>query len=143
MKHILSLFAFSLILFASNASASEWTEDAAAAKAQAKEEKKVLLMDFTGSDWCHWCKKIDAEIFSDQAFKDYADENLVLLKLDFPSNKVAQSDELKAQNKELLNKYGVRGFPTILVLDDSGEVMGQLGYTKGGAAEFLKQLKAL
>ncbi|MCH6257075.1 thioredoxin family protein [Puniceicoccaceae bacterium K14] len=142
MKRILSTLTFAIAFIAASVSASEWTEDAAAAINESKTEDKVLLMNFTGSDWCHWCKKIEGEIFSDKMFKDYADENLVLLKLDFPS-KIPQSAELKEQNKKLLDKHGVRGFPTILALNSEGEVIGKLGYTHGGAAEFLSQLKAL
>lgn len=109
---------------------------------QSKTEKKLLLMNFTGSDWCPPCKRMEKEIFSEDTFKDYAKDNLVLLKLDFP-NKKPQSDALIAQNEALAKKFGIRGFPTILVMDENGELVGKLGYTKGGAPEFIKQIEAL
>ena len=64
-----------------------WLTDFEAAKAKAKAENKPMLLDFTGSDWCGWCVKLDKEVFSKAAFKDYADAELVLVEIDFPRNK--------------------------------------------------------
>ncbi len=124
------------------ASASNWGTDAEAASAQAKQENKLVLMNFTGSDWCHWCHKIEGEIFSTAEFKAYAEKNLVLLMLDFPDKK-PQSAEVKEQNRKLQKKYGVRGFPTIIVLNSSGEQVGKLGYTRGGPSAFIKELESI
>lgn len=131
-----------LVLGLSHANASEWTTDADAASTQAKEEGKLLVMNFTGSDWCHWCHKLKGEIFSQDEFQTYADENLVLLELDFP-RKTPQTDELKQQNRALAKKYGVGGFPTVVVLNEVGEKVGELRYTKGGPKAFITQLEAI
>lgn len=83
MKSLLTvLVAFSLSSFAS-AAKDGWTDNLEAAKAQAKKENKKILLDFTGSDWCGWCKKLDAEVFSKAEFKEYADKHLVLVEVDF------------------------------------------------------------
>lgn len=123
-------------------SGDAWMTDVDAAMAKAKAENKVLLMDFTGSDWCIWCKRLDGEVFSTQQFNDYAAEHLVLLKVDFPRS-VPQSDEVKKANRALLEKYGIEGFPTVIVLNSEGEKIGEMGYQDGGPATWLKSLTAL
>jgi protein disulfide-isomerase len=129
---------------AGRASAEEslWQTDFEAAKAKAKAEKKLLLVDFTGSDWCGWCKKLVAEVFSKEEFKKEAPVKFVLVELDFPSSK-KQSDELKKQNKKLQEQYKVRGFPTIFVMDADGKVVAQTGYRPGGPNSYMKHLGEL
>jgi thioredoxin-related protein len=85
-----------------------WETDFEKAKATAKAENKHILIDFSGSDWCGWCIKLDKEVFSQPAFKDYAKENLVLVLADFPRDKSNQSDALQKQNDKLSKEYGVR-----------------------------------
>lgn len=116
--------------------------DFEAAKAKAAAENKPMLLDFTGSDWCGWCIKLDKEVFSQEAFKAYADESLVLVELDFPSKKPI-SDELKAQNEALAEKYGIRGFPTIVILSPEGELIDTTGYRRGGAEAYVEHLKEI
>lgn len=98
---------------------------------QSKERGKPILMDFTGSDWCGWCMKLDKEVFDTETFQKWAKKNVVLLKLDFP-NEIEQSPELVAQNQALAQRYGVRGFPTIIFADQDGKPIGKLGYDRGG-----------
>jgi len=124
------------------ASAGEWITDAAKAQEQAKKENKLVLLDFTGSDWCGWCIKLKNEVFDKKEFKEYADKNLVLVEVDFPRKK-EQSAEQKKANRELAQKYGIRGYPTIIVLDGAGKQVGELGYMKGGPEPFIAELKKL
>ena len=119
-----------------------WMTDFAAAKIIAAAEQKPLLLDFTGSDWCGWCIKLDKEVFSQKVFKEFAADNLVLVKLDFPRGK-EQSEDLKAQNKALSEKYGIRGFPTILVLSPEGELIEKTGYQRGGAEAYVAHIKEI
>ena len=92
----------------------------------------MLLLDFTGSDWCGWCMKLDAETFSSPEFIDYARKNLVLVQVDFPMHK-SQADDLKKANRALKKKYEVNGFPTVLVVKPDGQVLWQqVGYLAGG-----------
>ena len=119
----------------------EWAIDYPAALAQADNENKKVFLFFTGSDWCGWCKRLDREILSTPEFKTYAEENLILVKLDFPRN-TPQSGQLKAQNRQLAEQYEVGGFPTIIVLNNSGKQIGRLGYREGGPDGFLKELKS-
>ncbi len=122
--------------------AAGWGDDYEKAIVQAKAEKKLVLLDFTGSDWCGWCIKLDKEVFSQTEFKTYAKDNLVLVELDFPRGK-PQSKELKEQNGKLQKEFGVRGFPTIIVLNAEGKKVGQLGYMPGGPTAFLAELDKL
>ncbi len=127
--------------FARMGSAAEglWQTDFKAAQAQAKKDKKYLLVDFTGSDWCGWCIKLHNEVFDKEPFKADAPKQFVLVELDFPHQK-EQSPELKQQNKELSEKYNIEGFPTVLVMDADGEVIARTGYQEGGPEPYLKQL---
>lgn len=119
-----------------------WSEDYAASLAKAKSEGKMVLLDFTGSDWCGWCIKIDNEIFSQSQFKSYAKENLELVELDFPRGKT-QPKKVKEQNQKLMQQYGVEGFPTIIVLNSNGKKIGELGYMEGGPTAFIAELNKL
>ena len=129
--------------FARAESESGWLNDYKKAQEEAKANDKLLLLNFTGSDWCGWCIKIDKDIFSQPQFKDYARDNLVLVELDFPRRK-AQPAELKKQNLGLAQQYEVLGFPTIVVLNSNGQKLWQFdGYFPGGPEAFIAQLQKL
>lgn len=119
-----------------------WLTDIKQAKERAKSDKKLILVDFTGSDWCGWCIKLDREVFSKPEFKDYADKNLVLLEVDFPKRKELSATQ-KAHNLELAEEYGIQGFPTVIVLNGEGRKVGELGYMPGGPSAFLAELDKL
>lgn len=119
-----------------------WLTDFAQAQKTAAEKKLPILVDFSGSDWCGWCIKLDKEVFSQDDFKNYAKDNVVLFLADFP-RKTKQADKLKKQNEELAAKYQVEGFPTVLLLDATGKVLARTGYQPGGAAAYVQHLKQL
>ena len=118
-----------------------WQTDLSKALAQAKSDNKMVLMDFTGSDWCGWCIKFDKETLSTEKFAEYAKTHLELVLVDFP-NKKPQSDELKAANKAMGEKYKVDGYPTFIVLNADGNEIGrQEGYAPGGPEAFIAKLE--
>lgn len=119
-----------------------WTTDLKLAQRVASEQGKLLLMDFTGSDWCGWCMKLDREVFRTAEFENYARENLVLLKVDFPEHIILSAD-VKAQNNALQSQYGVHGYPTVVVCNPAGNEVGRLGYMEGGPSAFIGRLKQL
>jgi thioredoxin-related protein len=123
------------------ASEGEWLTDLPKALDRAKAEKKAVLLDFTGSDWCGWCKRFDKEVFSTTEFKEYTTKNLVLVEVDFPNQKKL-APELKKANGALKNKYKVEGFPTLVVLNGEGREIGrQVGYLEGGPKAFIAKLE--
>ena len=106
----------------------QWLTDLPKAQAQAKKENKMVLLDFTGSDWCGWCIKLKKDVFSKPDFAKYAKDNLVLVEVDFPHGKQLPAAQKKA-NDELQKKYNVNGFPTIVVLDADGKTAATIeGY---------------
>jgi thioredoxin-related protein len=128
-------------LLAVNAhAAAGWETDFEKASAEAKKSGKYMLLDFTGSDWCGWCIKLDKEVWSQGEFKAYAKKNLVPVMLDFPRKK-EQSEEEKAQNAKLAKKYSIRGYPTVILLSPEGEMVGKTGYQPGGAEAYVKHLE--
>ncbi len=127
---------------ASPASPDIWTTDVAKALERAAKEKKDVLMDFTGSDWCGWCIKLDGEVFSQEAFIKEAPAQFVFVKLDFP-RKTSLPPDLKKQNQEWLDKFGVQGFPTIILADAKGRPYAKTGYQAGGPEAYLKHLRDL
>jgi thioredoxin-related protein len=120
-----------------------WTSDFEAAKKQAAGSEKDLLIDFTGSDWCGWCIKLNDEVFKHDAFKDGVKDNFVLVELDFPKDKTKISDEVREQNQKLNDKYGVQGYPTILLTDAEGRPYAATGYQPGGPEKYVEHLNEL
>lgn len=120
----------------------EWFTDLEAAKKVAAEKKLPILIDFSGSDWCSGCIKLEKEVFSKDEFKTFARDNLVLMVADFPKNK-PQSAALKKSNDALAEQYNIEGFPTVLILDAGGKELARTGYVPGGAAAYVEHLKEL
>jgi thioredoxin-related protein len=120
-----------------------WGENQAQALQKAKAENKLVLLDFTGSDWCSWCQKMDKEVFSTPDFLKYAQQHLELVEVDFPHAKSLPADVTK-QNEGLQKEYAIEGFPTIVILNADGKKVGEFeGYQEGGAQAFIDQLAKL
>ena len=134
------LLAFVLLSPASVRAESGWATDYKKAQEEAKASHRLVLVNFTGSDWCGYCIQFDRAILSQPQFKDYASKNLVLVEIDFPRRK-AQSPETKKQNVELAERYQVEGFPTLVVLNGDGKTVWRYdGYYAGGVTAFLAEL---
>ncbi|RYD77767.1 MAG: thioredoxin family protein [Verrucomicrobiaceae bacterium] len=142
MKTRLKQFVAAFVaLAASTALAAEgWVTDYEKALQQAKQENKKVLLDFTGSDWCGWCIKLQEDVFSKPEFKEYAKQNLVLVELDFPQSKKLE-EKTREQNEKLKGEFKVQGFPTLVLLDAEGKKLGEVvGYVKGGPKAFISKL---
>lgn len=118
----------------------QWTDDFDKAKATAKAQNRFMLLDFTGSDWCGWCIKLNKEVFSTKEFEAYADSKLVCVEVDFPARKKI-SNKIQKQNMDLQAAYGVKGYPTIILLDPDGNTIGQTGYQAGGSEAYVQHLE--
>jgi thioredoxin-related protein len=119
-----------------------WTQDIGAAKAVAKEKGLPLLLNFTGSDWCGWCKLMDKSVFSKPEWQAYAAGKLMMVTLDFPRDKSLVPKEYVGRNEELKKAFGVSGFPTYVLLESDGETeLGRLGSGKDKTPEsFAKEV---
>jgi protein disulfide-isomerase len=135
------LFCLSLMVAAGQTvSALEWLEDVPTALARAKREQKAVLLDFTGSDWCGWCIKLKREVFDQVDFAPYANANLIMVEVDFPKHKQLSMAQMTA-NASLAGKYGIEGYPTIILLNSDGAQIGQTGYLPGGPGAFIANLE--
>lgn len=106
----------------------QWTMDIDAAKALAAETGLPLFLNFTGSDWCGWCRLMDKQVFSTPAWQAYAKEHLVLVWIDFPKDKSLVPEVFRQRNDNLMREFGVGGFPTYILLDADGQTrLGQTG----------------
>lgn len=118
----------------------QWQTNYEQAVQQAKAASKPLLLFFTGSDWCGWCNKLDEEALETSEFASAIGSQLIFVKLDFPLYS-SQDPQLKAQNKELQQKFDVRSFPTIIIVDPKqNQQMGITGYRPGGGKAFAEHL---
>jgi protein disulfide-isomerase len=127
----------------SAAEEGDWLTDFSKAQAKAKTEKKLVLMDFNGSDWCPPCKALRKNVLNSTEFSEFAKDNLVLVDVDFPHHK-QQTDVLKEANEELSRKYSIEAFPTVIVLSSDGkELKKMVGYDGQNAKQFVAELQKL
>lgn len=131
-----------MVLLCMRAEANDWEMDFKKASASAKTSDRYMLLDFSGSDWCGWCMKLEKEVFKKTEFKNFAKQNLVCVLLDFPREK-KQSKTLKEQNAELAKKYKIQGYPTVIILSPEGELVGTTGYLEGGPKKYVEHLKEM
>ncbi len=120
----LSILFLSLFLFASTAKA-DWGSDIEKAKKEAASSGKMILLNFSGSDWCIPCIKMKKAIFENAAFTNYAVSNLVLVRADFPrSKKNKLTKEQKKNNESLAATYNKKGaFPFTVLIDAKGNIV--------------------
>lgn len=140
MKTFLLIFALGL-----TGSNAEWLTDLDQAKQIAKENNKMILLNFSGSDWCAPCIKMKKDIFDKTEFQEYSSEKLVLVRADFPRQKKNQLDpKQKAHNERLAEQYNPGGkFPFTLLLDAEGKVIAEWdGFQNMSPNEFIGQIKA-
>jgi thioredoxin-related protein len=126
---------------AATGAGESWHDDYDKAAEAARREGKDLLVDFTGSDWCGWCIKLHKEVFAFEEFTAAARKDYVLLALDYPRKEPALSKVPNPErNQELAQKYGIQGFPTVLLMTADGEVYAQTGYQAGGVESYVAHL---
>ena len=137
MKRLMLLGAFCSALCASAKTSTPegWLDDYDAALAKAAAEGRHVIVNFSGSDWCTWCKSLDEEVFATDAFKKAAAGKYVLLMVDSPMDKSLLTEKAAREHPQLAEKCGVKGLPTVVVLDPTGEEVCRLKYAKGGGPE--------
>ena len=146
MKRLLRLVMLGgLLVVAQNATAAKpgWTTDLEGAKSQAKEKNRDILLNFTGSDWCGYCIRLNEEVFSKKKFADWAAKKLVLVELDFPKDASKLSAETIRQNESLQARYLPKGFPTLYFCDAAGRPYARVGYTPDLAGNYIAIFETL
>ncbi|XAL99997.1 thioredoxin family protein [Phycisphaeraceae bacterium D3-23] len=134
--------AASVLTTSAFAGGEDWHDNYEESLALAETNEQDVLLDFTGSDWCGWCIKLNEEVFSHDEFKTYAGENFVLVELDFPAQKELP-EAIVEQNQALQEQFGVEGFPTIILADAEGRPYAQTGYQAGGPEAYVTHLEEL
>lgn len=118
-----------------------WMTDVDGALARAAAENKFLIFNFSGQQWCSWCRLLDKEVFVQPLFEAYAKENLICVLLDFSRSGRPVSAEFAERHDALLARYQIQGFPTVLILNPEGRVIERTGYRRGGAEAYIAYLK--
>jgi len=120
----------------------DWIEDYELAKRQASQQGKKVLIVFSGSDWCHWCRKMAADTYLQPGFRPAMEDEFVLVYINLPKNPANQQKvEDFGRNQRLSQQFSIRGFPTALVTDSSGRQIGAIpGYIPGGVGAFVSQI---
>jgi len=142
MRRLFLLLAFCAGVCQARSESVEWFTDAEAAQAKAKAENKLVLLDFTGSDWCMWCKRLKRDVFDKPEFAQFALSKLILVEVDFPQHKTLSEAQRQA-NARLDKTYRINSYPTIILLDPNGKQVGRLGYLFGGASSFIAKLEKI
>jgi thioredoxin-related protein len=116
-----------------------WHTDLMKANEVAQKTNKPIFALFTGSDWCIWCKRLQADVFAKKEFIEWAQKNVVLLEVDFPRSKVLPPEQAQ-QNNSLQQTFSISGYPTVwmfnLTKSDTAKnfninTLGSLGYPAG------------
>lgn len=148
MKNFVTIIALfiSVTAFSQEKNASvEWHTNLVKAVDEAIAAEKPLLLFFTGSDWCGWCKRLQAEALDTPEFEKWAKENVVLMELDYP-RRTPQAEEIREQNVNIQRMFAVRGYPTIWFVNpqkNGSEInfgkIGSTGYVRGGASAWIAE----
>ena len=143
MKKVFIIVLLVMGSYAVQAQELKWETDINKAIAVSNKTKKPILLFFTGSDWCGWCIRLQNEVLKTPEFSKWASESVILVELDYP-RRTAQADEIKKQNAELQQAFGIQGFPTVYFANATvkdGKVnfegLGSTGYVAGGPTAWL------
>ena len=134
------VLAVALVCAPRTSPAYEWRTDLPEAVSDARQNQKYILLYFSGSDWCGWCQRLDAEVFSTATFRAYADAQLVPVLVDFPSQTKLPLD-LQARNESLAMQFQISGFPALLLFSPNGELLLRLGYQPGGPDAYIPTMQ--
>lgn len=123
-----------------------WLTDYTQAKAEAASSHKLVLINFSGSDWCGPCIRMKKEIFGTETFEKYANDHLVLVRADFPRSKKNQLSKEQVKKNELLaEKYNKDGkFPLTVLVNAQGKVLKEWdGFPNETPAKFINEINSI
>jgi thioredoxin-related protein len=140
MKYLVVTLLSGFLLYSST-----WETDLEKAKQKAQSEHKLILLNFSGSDWCGPCIRMHKEIFENDSFTQYADDHLVLINADFPrSKKHKLSEDQQKKNDQMADKYNKEGiFPLTLLMTADGKILKRWeGFPQISPDSFTSQIKS-
>ena len=152
MKKTAIIFSILLAALSFNAQTTvnlKWENDMNTCIQQSMSSKKPIMLFFTGSDWCGWCMRLQKEVFQTPEFSAWAEQNVILMEVDFPRKSVLP-ENIKQQNNQLQASFAVRGYPTVFFVNPTvgadGKVslnsLGQTGYQQGGPNSWITSVSA-
>lgn len=132
-------------IVADGATPGIWSQDYAACIKLAQEKNLPILINFTGSDWCGWCKLMDEKVFSTDEWKNWAKDNIILAYINFPNDKSLVPEKFQKRNNQLAKQFSVEGYPDFRIIDCDGKTeIGQLGASQGATPRnFIAQIKKI
>ena len=140
--HAIGTASFSLAVASATLAAPVWETDFNKGLETARAENRPVMVEFTGSDWCPPCKYLRSTILDSPEFANYADKNkLVLVELDFPRTPGKISKELMKEREDIMRRYGVTGFPTVMLMDGTGAPHARIVGPTKTAPEYLEKLE--
>jgi uncharacterized protein YyaL (SSP411 family) len=125
---------------------TEWQHNLQEAESIAKAQHRLILLNFSGSDWCGPCIRMHKEVFDNSDFHRLADSTLVMLNADFPRMRKNQLPSQQQQlNNAMADQYNPKGrFPYTVLLSADGKVLRQWdGFPDGGESTFTQQLQSV
>jgi len=121
---------FLLLCFSASAFAIEWKTDYTQAVQQAKQQSKPVFLFFTGKGWCSYCSKLENEVLNTSDFQNAVGDKFIFVEIDY------QHGSVSPKTKQLLDQYRITGFPSVVILNSQGKVIGQTGYKPGGGKKY-------
>lgn len=133
-----------LLSFSGFAQKVEWLNNIDSAKTESKAQSKLILLKFSGSDWCANCQQLDKMFFNSEVFKKFAPNHLVLLEADFPMRKKNKlSKDQQIHNEKLAESFNKEGsFPFVLMLNEEGIVLGEIKLSKKRIKSNMEEIKS-
>jgi len=141
-NNVLFFFLVMVLLLPLSLLAQDWRTNWDDAKSEAEKENKKLILVFSGSDWCIPCIKLEKEVWENSTFNEYAKDNYVLFRADFPKRKKNKLDNITQKRNDMLAaEYNPKGyFPFVVIMDSQGNVRGLLGYEKKSPKDYITRI---
>jgi len=132
------IFTFILCLFVStSAFAIQWQTDYSQALNQAKTQSKPIFLFFTGKGWCSYCTKLENEVLKTADFQNAVGNQFVFVEIDYQHGRVSP------MTKKLIDRYKIKGFPTVVIINSQEKVLGEVGYKPGGGKKYAEMVSQM
>lgn len=123
---------------------SGWVQTLEQAVAESESSGKPIMFVFSGSDWCSYCQRLEQEVLQTPEFESWASQNVIKVMVDFPRYHHLSADVAR-QNEDLRNHFAaqLRGYPTVLLVQADGSVLGRSGFVAGGPIPWIMKTEPI